>query len=211
MITRASGSNIVLLLISVMLLSACSPDTEQQPTGARNVILFIGDGFGATQMSLGVKYARLIEQRELNIDSLMQDGNTGYALALPFDNIVIDSAASATQMATGQLARNDMLGLDPDGYPIETILEWAHERGLGTGLVSTVRFTHATPASFAAHQSSRYNDEQVIADDILQDGDVDVLMGGGARVLVPAGSQVSQALPGIPEDLDGESVREKGV
>ena len=54
--TRASGSNIVLLLISALLLSACSPDTEQQPTGARNVILFIGDGFGATRMSLLFKH-----------------------------------------------------------------------------------------------------------------------------------------------------------
>ena len=211
MITRASGSNIVLLLISVMLLSACSRDTEQQPTGARNVILFIGDGFGATQMSLGVKYARLIEQRELNIDSLMQDGNTGYSLPLPFDNIVIDSAAAATQMATGQLTRNDMLGLDPDGYPIETIVEWAHKRGLGTGLVTNVRITHATPAAFAVHQSSRYNSEQALADDILQDGDVDVLLGGGARAMVPAGSWVSQTLPGIPKELDGKSVREDAV
>jgi alkaline phosphatase len=209
--TRASGSNIVLLLISALLLSACSPDTEQQPTGARNVILFIGDGFGATQMSLGIQYARLVEQRELNIDSLMQDGNTGYSLALPFDNIVIDSAAAATQMATGQLARNDMLGLDPDGYPLETILEWAHKRGLGTGLVTTVRITHATPAAFAAHQSSRYNSEQALADDILQDGDVDVLLGGGARALIPAGSWVSQALPGIPGELDGKSEREDAV
>jgi len=88
---RASVSNVLLLLLSVMLLGACSPDAEQQPTGARNVILFIGDGFGATQMSLSIQYARLVEQRELNIDSLMQDGNTGYSLTLPFDNIVIDA------------------------------------------------------------------------------------------------------------------------
>jgi len=208
---RTSVTNALLFLLSTTLLSACTPDPEQLSTGPRNVILFIGDGFGATQMSLGVQYARLIEQRELNIDSLMQDGNTGYALALPFDNIVIDSAAGATQMATGQLARNDMLGLDPDGYPIETILEWAHKRGLGTGLVTSVRITHATPASFAAHQSSRYNDEQVLADDILQDGDVDVLLGGGAQALVPAGSRASEALPGIPGELDGESVRKDAV
>ena len=208
---RDSVSNVLLLLLGLMLLSACSPDTEQQPTGARNVILFIGDGFGATQMSLGIQYARLVEQRELNIDSLMQDGNTGYSLTLPFDNIVIDSAAGATQMATGQLARNDMLGLDPDGYPIETIVEWAHKRGLGTGLVANVRISHATPAAFAAHQSSRYNGEQALMDDVLQERDVDVLLGGGARALVPAGSWVSQTLPGIPRELDGESVREDAV
>jgi len=44
-------------------------------------------------------------------------------------------------------------------------------------------------------------------DDILQEGDVDVFLGGGARALVPAGSRVSEALPGIPEELDGESNR----
>jgi alkaline phosphatase len=210
---RASVSNVLLLLVSVMLLVACGqqPHRAETQTDARNVILFIGDGFGATQMSLGIQYARLVEQRELNIDSLMQDGNTGYSLTLPFDNIVIDSAAGATQMATGQLARNDMLGLDPDGYPIETILEWAHKRGLGTGLVTNVRITHATPAAFAVHQSSRYNSEQVLVDDILRDGDVDVILGGGARALVPTGSRVSQALPGIPTELDGESVREDAV
>jgi len=208
---RPLVSNVLMLLLSITTLCACNSDTKQQPTGTRNVILFVGDGFGATQMSLGIQYARLVEQRELNIDSLMQDGNTGYSLPLPFDNIVIDSASSATQMATGRPARNDMLGLDPDGYPIETILEWAHKRGLGTGLVTNVRITHATPAAFAVHQSSRYNDEQVLMDDILRDGDVDVLLGGGARALIPAGSWVSQTLPGIPKELDGKSEREDAM
>ena len=55
---RAFVSNVLLLLLSVMLLGACSPGTEQQPTEIRNVILFVGDGFGATQMSLGIQYAR---------------------------------------------------------------------------------------------------------------------------------------------------------
>ena len=197
-------------LLGIMLLAACSlaPETEQRPKGARNVILFIGDGFGATQMSLGIQYARLVEQRELHIDSIMQDGNTGYSLAIPFGNIVIDSAAGATQMATGQLARNDMLGMDPDGFPLETILEWAHEQGLGTGLVTNMRITHATPGAFAVHQSSRYNGETVLMDDLLREGDVDVLLGGGARALTPAGSWVSDALPGIPKGLDGMSERE---
>ena len=67
---------IVPLLLRVMLLVACDPaqDTERVPAGTRNVILFVGDGFGAAQTSLGVQYARLIENRELNIESLMRDG-----------------------------------------------------------------------------------------------------------------------------------------
>ncbi len=193
-----------------MLLVACGPaqDTEQPRAGTRNVILLVGDGFGATQMSLGIQYANLVENRELNIESLMLDGNTGFAQPMPFESIVIDSAASATQMATGQTVRNDTLGLSPDGYPIETILEWAHERGLGTGLVTDMRVTHATPAAFAVHQRSRYDSEQLLVDDLLQERDVDVLLGGGARALVPAGSQVSAALAGIPDELDGQSNRD---
>jgi alkaline phosphatase len=200
-------------LLSIMLLVACGPvqDTQQPPAGTRNVILFVGDGFGATQTSLGVQYARLIEKRELNIESLMRDGNTGYVLPLPFDSIVIDSAAAATQFATGQAVRNETLGLNPDGYPIETILEWAHERGLGTGLITNMRITHATPAAFAVHQGSRYASEQTLMDDLLQEGDVDVFLGGGARALVPAGTRVSETFPGIPEELDGESNRKDEV
>jgi len=204
---------IVPLLLSIMLLVACGPaqDTEQPRAGTRNVILFVGDGFGAAQMSLGIQYARLVEKRELNIELLMRDGNTGYSQPLPFESIVIDSAAAAAQLATGQAVRNETLGLNPDGYPIETILEWAHERGLGTGLVTNMRITHATPAAFAVHQGSRYNSEQALMDDLLQERDVDVFLGGGARALVPAGSQVSEALPGIPEELDGESIRDDAL
>lgn len=209
MIARAL-IKMVLLLLNMMLLVACGPaqDTEQLPAGTRNVILFVGDGFGAAQTSLGIQYARLIEKRELNIESLMRDGNTGYSLPLPFDSIVIDSAAAATQLATGQAVRNETLGLNSDGYPIETILEWSHERGLGTGLVTNMRINHATPAAFAVHQGSRYDSEQSLMDDLLQEGDVDVLLGGGARSLVPAGTLASEAFPGIPAELDGESNRD---
>ena len=175
MIARAS-IKIIPLLLSIMLLVACGPaqNTEQHPAETRNVILFIGDGFGAAQTSLGVQYARLIEKRELNIESLMHDGNTGYSLLLPFGSIVIDSAAAATQLATGQAVRNETLGLNPDGYPIETIVEWAHEHGLGTGLVTNMRITHATPAAFAVHQGSRYNSGQTRMEELLRDGDGDV-------------------------------------
>jgi len=212
-VTVKTSKKLALLPVSITLLVACgsAQDTEQAQSGPRNVILFVGDGFGATQTTLGVQYANLVENRQLNIESLMLDGNTGYAQPLPFESIVTDSAAAATQLATGQVVRNDTLGLSPDGYPIETILEWAHERGLGTGLVSNMRITHATPAAFATHQSSRYNSEQVLMDDLLQERDFDVLLGGGARALVPAGSQVSAALPGIPADLDGESIRDDAL
>jgi len=201
---------IVPSLLSIMLLVACDPakDPQQPQAGARNVILFVGDGFGASQMTLGIQYAQLIEKRELNIESLMHDGNTGYALPLPFESIVTDSAAAATHFSTGQAVLPETLSLNPDGYPIETIVEWAHKRNLGTGLVSNMRITHPTPAAFAVHQGSRYVSEQKLMDDLLREGDVDVFLGGGARAMIPAGMRVSEVLPGIPAALDEESNRE---
>ena len=70
MTTRASNK-IAPLLFSITLLVACSPAPEQPSVVPRNVILFVGDGFGAAQTTLGVQYANLVENRELNIESLM--------------------------------------------------------------------------------------------------------------------------------------------
>lgn len=199
-----------LSLTGLMLLVACSParEAKQAPAGARNVILFVGDGFGASQNALGIQYGRMIQKRELNIESLMHDGNTGYQLPAPFERIVTDSAAAATHFSTGQTVLPETLGLNSEGYPIETIVEWAHARGLSTGIISNMRITHATPAAFAVHQGSRYASEQELMDDLLKDGDVDVFLGGGAKALVPTGKRASDYFPGIPEELDSLSNRQ---
>ena len=198
-----------LSLLIVVSLAACvqQQDLQQPSSGPRNVILFVGDGFGATQTALGLQFARMVQDRELHIETLMRDGNTGYALPWPFENTVTDSAGAASQFATGQVSRVETVGMNADGYPVETILEWAHGRGLGTGLVTNMRVTHATPAAFAAHHGSRYAAEHELMDDLLREGDVNVLLGGGARALVPAGTRVSEALPNVPAELDGSSNR----
>ena len=52
-------------LLAALLLTACGQQHQdrQQPSGPRNVILFVGDGLGATQTAVGVQYARLIDNR----------------------------------------------------------------------------------------------------------------------------------------------------
>ena len=195
------------LMFLICLFGAVTAASPQENTGAKNVILFIGDGLGAGQMALGIRYARMVEGRELNLEQLMSDGNTGYALASAYGSQVTDSAAAASQLATGIEARNETLGLNPSGYRTETILEWAEGRGLATGIVTNMRLSHATPAAFAAHVISRYEPEPVILDQMLFDHDVDVFLGGGARALVPAGHRVSEFLPGVAAELDGDSYR----
>ena len=70
-----------------------------------------------------------------------------------------------------------MIGVSPDSAILSSIMEIAHKNGLATGVVSTSAITHATPASFVAHNSGRGNYED-IAKDFLN-GTVDVFIGGG--------------------------------
>jgi alkaline phosphatase len=121
--------------------------------------------------------------------------------------LVTDSAAAATQIATGRLARNETLGLDVNGRDVESIVEWFESRGGATGLVTNMAVTHATPAAFATHQLSRYDPEHLLADQLLGNPQIEVLLGGGARAFVLRGHRTSEALPGVPPALDGESVR----
>ena len=51
------------------------------------------------------------------------------------------------------------------------------EKGLGTGLVASSAITHATPASFIAHQPNRNMYEEIAAD--FLNTDIDVFIGGG--------------------------------
>ena len=195
------------MMFLVCLFRAVTATSAEEDARAKNVILFIGDGLGAGQMALGIRYARMVEGSELNLERLMKDGNTGYALASAYGSQVTDSAAAASQLATGIKARNGTLGLSPSGYRTETILEWAEGRGLATGLVTNMRLSHATPGGFAAHVISRYESEPVILDQVVFEHDVDVLLGGGARALIPNGRRVSEFLPDIPRELDGDSHR----
>ncbi len=183
--------------ILMLFWSICCSPASSPPEQARNVILFIGDGMGPAHLGLGVSYGLVMEERDLALTKLMKLGMTGYTLNLSHDTMVIDSAASATQMATGGFSRTEMLGMDPDGYPVETILEWAEGRDFATGLVTNTRLTHATPAAFVAHKISRYEPEPDIADAMLDGLEIEVLMGGGARAFIPKGTKVSETLKGV--------------
>ena len=97
----------------------------------------------------------------------------------PAEHIVVDSACSATQLATGEPTLSEVIGIGVDGEAIPTILERARDSGRVTGLVTDTRLTHATPAAFAAHVAHRSMENEIAAD--LLGERVDLLLGGGAR------------------------------
>ena len=79
--TPSGGSvrNRVLALVVFTALH-CGAAAAQE---AKNVILFIGDGLGASQTALALQFGRLVSGRETHMEALMRHGNSGYTLALP--------------------------------------------------------------------------------------------------------------------------------
>ena len=73
-----------------------------------------------------------------------------------------------------------------------------------------MQLTHATPAAFAAHAKWRYVPESEIADQLFGEPEVEVLLGGGGRSMVPAGTTLGDSVPGVPTGTDGPSNREDG-
>ena len=157
---------------------------------AKNVILLIGDGMGANQVSAAAYYnGKGFQAGKLEMDRF---NNVGFARTHSHDNVVTDSAAAATAFSANKKTDNNVIGMAPKDdehkegeafFDVETVLEEAAEQKKATGLVSTARITHATPAAFASHIDHR-DKENEIASQMLIEHDIDVLLGGGKRYFV---------------------------
>ena len=179
------------LVVSLLFLaSRCTPTvTLPHPSPAdypvlpdaslRNVILLIGDGMGLSQITVG-RLRTMGITGKLSIEKMPV---TGYLHTHSADNLITDSAAGATALATGYKTNNKRIATLPDGSAVITILECFRDRGMATGLVATSSITHATPASFAAHVDSRYK-EPIIAEQLINSR-VNVLLGGGKQFFIP--------------------------
>ncbi len=137
---------------------AIAKQIEQGP--AKNVILFIGDGMGESEITLARNYALGAAGEFKGIDSLTFTGDvTTYSVQETnplVPDYVPDSAATGTAWATGVKTSNERIstsaGTDKD---LKTILEIAQARGYATGNVSTAEITDATPAVLASHVTMR--------------------------------------------------------
>ncbi len=92
-----------------------------------------------------------------------------------------DSAAAATAMATGRKTYNNAINWSNDNRPLRglSIAEIAKARGKSTGVITTVQWSDATPAGLGgAHSVTRKNHVQ-IANEMLDGGWLDVIMGAG--------------------------------
>lgn len=138
----------------------------------KNVIMMIGDGMGVTAVFAGLT----ANGGHLFLDNFKQ---VGFSKTQSADNYITDSAAGGTALSSGVKTYNGAIGVNSDTVAVKTILEMAEGEGMSTGLVSTSAITHATPASYIAHQGSRGSYEDIAADFLKTD--IDVFIGGGYK------------------------------
>jgi len=89
-----------------------------------------------------------------------------------------ESAAAATALATGFKTSLNTVGLSPAGDTLMNLTELAKMIGKSAGVITTVPFSHATPAAFMVHNRSRSNNRQIAYDAMFRSR-CDVLMGCG--------------------------------
>jgi alkaline phosphatase len=188
------GAFLSLFVTGAVVLAACTVNGEEAAarnrtgSGIRNIVLMIGDGMGPQEVGLLTHYAKLaasskVPDRTTAIERVLNEGTVAIVRNEPHGVLVVDSAAAATQLATGQYAGSEMIGSNFRGEKVENIIEVAHRVGKSAGLVTDTRITHATPAGFVGHQANRESENEIALD--ILDERVDVLLGGGLRNWVP--------------------------
>ena len=167
----------------------------------KNVILFIGDGMGDSEITVARNYAEGAGGYFKGIDALPVTGQyTHYSLdkATGKPSYVTDSAASGTAWSTGVKTYNNAVGVDIREQPHKTLIELARAAGIGTGNVTTSELQDATPAVQVAHVTLRkcYGPDETLKNcpgNALENGGLgsiteqlinaraDITLGGGAK------------------------------
>ncbi|MDT0595898.1 alkaline phosphatase [Glaciecola petra] len=154
---------------------------------AKNVILFVGDGMGISTLTA----ARILQGQQNNM--LGEENNLSFevfphsALVKTYnvDAQTPDSAGTMTAMVAGLKTDVGVIGVDEDiergdcstlqGNEVTTALELAEIKGMSTGIISTARITHATPAATYAKSPDRnWEDVSDMPEDAVTAGCTDI-------------------------------------
>ena len=158
---------------------------------AKNVILFIGDGFSIAHRTAARLLSKGVSDGKIN-GKLAMDEMPQMALMTTqgTDSIITDSANAAHAYTTGHKSCVNALGVycsraasSLDHPKVETIAEIAKRRGLAVGAVTNSEIEDATPAAMAAHTRRRSDFNDIVK--MFYDSKIDVLMGGGSPNFLP--------------------------
>ena len=166
---------------------------------AKNVILFLADAGGLSTVAAASLHGYGATRR-LYIQRMPHIGLSDTSTA---SQIVSDSAAGMTAVVTGEKTHNGVIAQSAttvrkksDGAPLKTILEYAEERGLATGVITNDAVTGATPAATYAKANDRGLTAlifQQLFKPRFGDG-VDVVIGGGRGAIASALSEAGQSI-----------------
>lgn len=180
---------------------------------AKNIIVFLGDGMGATHRTaariMAKGYAQGKAKAPLAMDTFPY---TSMVMTSSLNSIVTDSAPGMQNYVTGNKANNNEEGVLPDDTldafdnpRVEYLSEYLHNlQGKSLGVITTADVFDATPASMAIHTSARGNGTGIVdqfLDDRAQTG-LTVLMGGGRKWFLPNPSNSVS-----PQPLNGSQRR----
>ncbi|MBS1831409.1 MAG: alkaline phosphatase, partial [Acidobacteria bacterium] len=177
----------------LLLLAFCLSDVtlSAKDRRAKNVILFLGDAGGIPTLHAASIHGYGAPGK-LFIQHLP---NIGLSETSPVGGWVTDSAAGMTAIVTGHKTKSGVLSQSADavpgktdGTPLKTILEYAEEHGLSTGVISNTSMADATPAACYAHANHRRKYAEIVAQIAkprFGDG-VDLVIGGGRKGILAA-------------------------
>lgn len=174
-----------LLTMALAFVSVCSTGFAQaQPQRAKNVILLLADATGIPTLNAASALGYGAPQK-LYVQSWNHIALSDTSTASEW---VTDSAAGMTAIVTGSKTNNGVISQGAeavrgkkDGKALKTILEYAEERGLSTGVMTNVNIADATPAACYSHVNDRGKLGEIFAqifEPRFGDG-VDVVMGVG--------------------------------
>ncbi len=222
----------------IALLLAVAAPVAQEGDHKPGVILFVGDGMGVSTVTA----ARILDGQtkglagEENLLSFEHFPQLALVKTYNVDAQVSDSAGTMTALVAGRRTRAGVLSVGPDAprgdcasskrHELVTLLEEAEQRGYRTGVVSTARITHATPAAAYAHSPDRNWElpgsvpeaDRALCSDIARQlvefphGDgVDVVLGGGRAMFLAIDGQDPEDGSTTGRRRDGRNLAEEWV
>jgi len=194
-----------------LLVAACSasvkhPTDQPSAATAKNVILFVGDG-----MSVSTATAiRILDGQqkgmpgEENILSFERFPYVALSKTYEINQQVGESAGTATAIMTGQKTNAGLIDVSREakrrncasamGHHLPSILELSESAGKSTGIVTTTRVTHATPAAAYAHTPERdWENDRDLTEEARANGCTDI---AAQLVEFPRGNGIEVALGG---------------
>ena len=169
------------VVVSLLALVVAVP-MAAAPARAKNVVLLLADAAGIATVNAASRFG-YDAPRKLFVQHMPFIGLSETSTASEW---VTDSAAGMTAIVTGTRTHNGVLAQGPDavrgqkdGAPLTTLLDYAEEHGLSTGLITNDSVAGATPAALYARSNERSRlGEIVLQAFTARSGDgVDVLIG----------------------------------